>query len=188
MIYLDEYKSPVGTLSIASDGEHICGLWLDGQKYYQDKLAERVGSNEDACISGEDARAQAPVLLQAREWLDTYFTGHDPGELPPLALHGTQFQEQVWQQLTEIPFGVLTTYGSIAKALEQERGGRVSARAVGVAVGRNPVSIIVPCHRVIGAGKSLTGYAGGIERKIKLLELEGIDTSSLIIPTKGTAL
>lgn len=188
MIYLDEYESPVGTLSIASDGEHLCGLWLDGQKYFQEDLAKRVGSDDGEREEGGKARKEAPVLEQACKWLDAYFAGKDPGKLPPIAFHGTDFQEQVWEQLAKIPYGTLTTYGDIANQMAEERGGKMSARAVGVAVGRNPISIIVPCHRVVGSNGSLTGYAGGIERKIKLLELEGVDTGTLTIPTKGTAL
>lgn len=218
MMYLDTYDSPVGTLSLASDGPHLCGLWLEGQKYFQAKLETRLGMSAPAKgrkkaaiaqgadaslaggaaneavpaperLEGEAARAASAGLAAARAWLDAYFAGRDPGALPPVALHGTPFQEEVWAELALIPYGQLTTYGAIAQALSRKHGGKnVSARAVGVAVGKNPVSIIVPCHRVVGATGSLTGYAGGIARKVKLLKLEGVDTSKLKVPTKGTAL
>lgn len=194
MIYLDTYDAPVGALSLASDGPHLCGLWLDGQKYYEEKFEQRVGAAGDEAsaltrLAGPEARAAAPGLQAAVAWLDRYFDGADPGPLPPLALHGTPFQEEVWARLCAIPYGRLTTYGALADEIALARGGgKVSARAVGVAVGRNPVSIVVPCHRVVGAGGSLTGYAGGIERKKRLLSLEGVDVAALKVPKKGTAL
>lgn len=190
MMYLGTYESPVGTLTLASDGPHVCGLWLDGQKYFEEKLAVRVGAASDERVEGERARDASPALRAAFVWLDTYFEGRDPGKLPPIQLHGTPFQERVWAEIAKIPYGCLTTYGGIAKALAAEQGddAKMSARAVGVAVGRNPCSIIVPCHRVVGSTGSLTGYSGGISRKGKLLELEGVDTSRLKVPTRGTAL
>ena len=195
MMYLDTYESPVGTLTLASDGEHMCGLWLEGQKYFEEKLETRVNGakaakdEEAEQMTGEKAREASPALRAARAWLDRYFEGKDPGELPPLALHGTEFQEQVWAEIAKIPYGQLTTYGDIAKTIGPKRPtGKASARAVGVAVGRNPCSIIVPCHRVVGSTGSMTGYAGGIKRKSWLLEHEGVDMSKLTVPTRGTAL
>lgn len=193
VIYLCTYDSPVGTLTLASDGPHLCGLWLDGQKYFEEKLALRVTgqvATDMKVIEGPDALAASPALQAAVAWLDVYFTGRDPGALPPISLHGTPFQEEVWDQIAKISYGRLTTYGAIAKAIAEERGdgSTVSARAVGVAVGRNPCSIIVPCHRVVGSAGSLTGYSGGIDRKVRLLQLEGVDTTKLRVPMRGTAL
>lgn len=193
MMYLDTYESPVGMLTLASDGEHLCGLWIEGQKYFKDKLEHRVYGDDagkiDTAVTGDEARERSLALREARAWLDRYFIGCDPGKLPPLMLHGTPFQERVWAQLAKIPYGTLVTYGEIARSVGGANSkGTTSARAVGTAVGKNPCSIIVPCHRVIGSNGSLTGYAGGISCKIALLELEGIDTRKLTIPVRGTAL
>ena len=192
-MYICTYPSPVGELTLASDGPHLCGLWLDGQKYFEEKLQVRVlgsASDTDQTVEGEEAVAASSALQAAIKWLDVYFQGHDPGALPPIALHGTPFQERVWDQIAQIPYGQTITYGGIAKALAAQNadGKKVSARAVGVAVGRNPCSVIVPCHRVVGSTGSLTGYSGGIARKVKLLQLEGVDTGRLKVPTRGTAL
>ena len=151
-----KYASPVGELTLAGEGEYLVGLWLEGQKYFGAKLK----------LSGE---GELPVFDRARDWLDRYFAGErpSPAELP-LAPVGTAFQRSVWAKLCEIPCGEALTYGELAKRLH------TSARAVGSAVGRNPISIIVPCHRIMGADGSLTGYAGGIERKRWLLAHEGI--------------
>lgn len=180
MIYLYEYASPLGAISLASDGEALCGLWFEGQKYFQAKLVERVcgsGVSEDdpeaQMVEVRDA-AEVAGIAAAAKWLDAYFAGEDPGEPCALAMHGTPFQETVWAELVGIPYGETTTYGDIAKALERKSGRRMSARAVGTAVGKNPVSVIVPCHRVVGANGTLTGYAGGLDRKEALLELEGV--------------
>ena len=193
--YLHEYDSPIGMLLLASDGERLCGLWLEGQKYFAHRLYERFGykdarSLDDLTVIRDEEASAVPGIAAACRWLDVYFKGRDPGALPPVGLHGTSFQERVWRQLERIPYGRLTTYGDIGRALEQEAAGgrKVSSRAVGGAVGRNPVSIIVPCHRVVGASGSLTGYAGGIDRKIQILRLEGIDTDRLKVPMHGTAL
>ena len=148
------------------------------------------GQKYDAATLSPTAQEKPdnPVLAQARAWLDAYFEGRDPGEIPPCAPRGSEFRQLVWAKLAEIPYGELVTYGDIAKAIEADTGKKRSARAVGGAVGHNPVSIILPCHRVVGASRSLTGYAGGIERKIALLKLEGVDMGTLTVPTKGTAL
>ena len=148
------------------------------------------GQKYDAAILSPTAQEKPddPVLAQARAWLDAYFEGRDPGKIPPCAPRGSEFRQLVWAKLAEIPYGELVTYGDIAKAIEADTGKKRSARAVGGAVGHNPVSIILPCHRVVGASRSLTGYAGGIERKTALLKLEGVDMSALSVPTKGTAL
>ncbi|MDR1409910.1 MAG: methylated-DNA--[protein]-cysteine S-methyltransferase [Oscillospiraceae bacterium] len=196
MIYLDTYDSPIGQLSLASDGIYLCGLWMENQKYYQDKLEIRLNIKTKSAIAklterlyAPEARCHPAFFEDARKWLDIYFSGGEPSSAPPLRLRGTGFQEEVWAILQNIPYGQLTTYGAIAKQIANSRGAETaSARAVGVAVGRNPVSVIVPCHRVVGSNNSLTGYAGGIRRKIYLLELEGIDVNKLSVPAKGTAL
>ncbi|MCL1799397.1 MAG: methylated-DNA--[protein]-cysteine S-methyltransferase [Eggerthellaceae bacterium] len=177
MQFVSTIPSPVGDLTLGSDGEHLSGLWLAEQKYFMANVGK--ASQED----------NLPVFEEARAWLDRYFAGEDPGPIPPVKMPGTAFQQRVWDLLVEIPYGKLTTYGEIARRIAAERGmEKMSSRAVGGAVGHNPVSIIVPCHRVVGASGSLTGYGGGLARKIKLLELEGVDMSRLSIPTKGTAL
>lgn len=145
---------------MAGDGAGLTGLWLRGAKYAPEVPA--------------DASGEAPVLDQARRWLDVYFSGRDPGPTPPLHPEGTPFQRAVWRLLLDIPYGTTTTYGALAQRLAQARGvPYMSAQAVGGAVGRNPISILVPCHRVVGADGSLTGYAGGLSVKLQLLTLEG---------------
>ena len=156
MDYIVKYLSPVGELTIASDGESIVGLWLEGQKYFS------------ATLNGEVTEKELPVFDEARRWLDIYFSGREPQFMLPLAPRGSEFRRAVWDELLRIPYGETATYGDIAKRL----GGKSSARAVGGAVGHNPISIIIPCHRVVGANGSLTGYAGGVDKKIKLLEIE----------------
>ena len=162
MQYISHYHSPLGDLLLAADQDGLTGLWFVGQKYF-------------ARLLREDAREQnLPVFLQAHIWLDAYFSGRDPGFSPPLHLIGTPFQRQVWSILRTVPYGQTITYGQMARLLARQQGRPQSARAVGSAVGRNPISILVPCHRVVGADGSLTGYAGGIHRKSKLLQLEGV--------------
>lgn len=163
-MYVSHYSSPLGTLTLASDGVALAGLWIEGQKYDASLLDGREMLYDDI-----------PVFAQTREWLDTYFSGVDPGAPPPLALSGSDFRKMVGEVMLTIPYGHTMTYGQIASAIAAMTGReKVSARAVGGAVGHNPISIIVPCHRVIGSNGSLTGYAGGIEKKIALLRLEGI--------------
>lgn len=151
------YDSPLGRMLLSADEKGLTGAWFEGQKYFARGLSPQ-------CPEGRTA-----VLNRAIRWLDCYFEGADPGPLPPLHLTGTDFQRAVWQALQEIPYGVTATYGQLAARIPGKSG---AARAVGAAVGRNPVSVIVPCHRVVGASGSLTGYAGGIERKTALLQLE----------------
>ncbi len=160
MDYTARYDSPLGEILLAADGEGLTGLWFAGQKYYADGLSEAREERE------------LPVFTETRRWLDRYFAGQKPDYLPPLHLRGTAFQRRVWALLLAIPYGETRSYGELAQILASETG-RGSARAVGTAVGRNPVSVIVPCHRVLGADGSLHGYAGGLARKAALLRLEG---------------
>ena len=160
MEYVNHSISPLGEIILASDGEALTGLWFAGQKY------------EGSTLAAEHVEKDLPVFDETRRWLDDYFTGKDPGFTPPLHMRGTDFRKAVWKVLLTIPYGKTTTYGEIAAQIARETGCSVSARAVGGAVGHNPISLIVPCHRVVGADGSLTGYAGGVERKEKLLEME----------------
>lgn len=171
-----EYKSPLGRMPLAVDEEGLTGAWFEGQKYLPEGVAPE---NEETALP--------PVLESACRWLDLYFSGQEPDFMPRLHLEGTAFRRAVWELLRKIPYGKTTTYGALAKQLEAETGRRVSAQAVGGAVGRNPISLIIPCHRVVGTGGSLTGYAGGIEKKVKLLELEHTDMRGLFVPLQGTA-
>lgn len=179
MFYKTHYNSPLGAITLASDGKNIVGLWIEGQKYFEDT------------IEGEMYLTDNLALFQkTKKWLDRYFQGKKPAlsELP-LAPHGNDFRQTVWKILCEIPYGQVITYGDIAKKIAKQRGlNRMSAQAVGGAVGHNPISIIIPCHRVVGTNGSLTGYAGGLNKKIKLLAFEGVDTSCFFCPKKGTAL
>ncbi|MDR1144502.1 MAG: methylated-DNA--[protein]-cysteine S-methyltransferase [Spirochaetaceae bacterium] len=163
MEYIQKIKSPVGTFTVSSDGKNICGLWIEGQKYFAKTL-------------GNDVLEQnLPVFENVRKWLDIYFSGRKPGFMPPLMPKGSPFQKSIWNNLCKIPYGKTTTYGELAEQFELESKGRhMSARAVGGAVGHNPISVLIPCHRVIGKNGNLTGYAGGIAVKTKLLQLEGI--------------
>ena len=162
---------------LAADGTGLRGLWFDGQKYFaRDLSAERIEQN-------------TPALTEAKRWLDIYFAGKEPDFLPPLHPAGSAFRQSVLEILLKIPSGQTITYGDIARQLAARRGlANMSAQAVGGAVGHNEISVIIPCHRVVGANGSLTGYAGGIDKKIKLLELERADMAQLFVPKKGTAL
>lgn len=164
MQYISKYESPLGEILLASDGEALIGLWFVGQKYFARTL------------SSDHIESDLPIFHQVVEWLDCYFGGNNPGFIPPLHLNGTPFQLAVWHILQQIPYGKVVTYNDIAKEIARERGkNNMSAHAVGGAVGHNPISIILPCHRVVGSNGNLTGYAGGIDKKIKLLEIEHID-------------
>jgi methylated-DNA-[protein]-cysteine S-methyltransferase len=178
MYYSTTHQSPVGALTLACDGEKLAGLWIEGQKYHGDPISEEMTEKSDI-----------PIFDAAKKWLDRYFSGERPAisELP-LAPVGGEFRREVWRLLCEIPYGKVVSYGDIAKktAANLNRT-NLSCRAVGGADGRNPISIIIPCHRVVGANGSLTGYAGGLDKKIKLLELEGVDLSRLFVPKNSTA-
>lgn len=162
MKYITYCDSPVGKLLLASDGENLIGLWLEGQKHYGDGLG-------DAAVT-EDS---LPIFTQTKRWLDAYFAGEQPSiEGLPLAPGGSVFRRRICRLLCEIPYGELTTYGQLAKDYEARFGQKTAARAVGGAVGRNPISILIPCHRVVGTDGAITGYAGGVEAKRFLLRLE----------------
>ena len=160
MIYTAHYASPLGGMTLTSDGTALTGLYFDGERDFPDLSAGR--------------KKDLPVFREVVKWLNLYFAGKEPDFMPPLAPVGTTFQQAVWEILKTIPYGETTTYGAIAKQLEKNTGRRMSAQAVGGAVGRNPISILIPCHRVIGTDGSLTGYAGGLDKKEYLLGLEGI--------------
>ena len=177
MEYTNHYDSPLGGITLASDGEALTGLWFEGQKYFGATLAEGCEQKE------------LPVFEQACQWLDIYFCGKDPGFIPPLVMQTTPFRKAVWEILLQIPFGKTMTYGEIAEKIAKKKGlKKMSAQAVGSAVGHNAISLIIPCHRVVGAGGSLTGYAGGIDKKVQLLSMEKVDMSAFFIPVRGTAL
>lgn len=156
MNYTAHYDSPLGGITLASDGHALTGLWFDGQRHFGSTLEPQATRITDLHI-----------FDSARRWLDIFFSGRQPDFTPPLLLLGSPFAQRVWQTLLDIPYGQTVTYGELARRL-----GIRSAQAVGGAVGRNPISIIVPCHRVVGAGGNLTGYAGGLDRKRALLQLE----------------
>lgn len=179
MYYRTTYPSPVGTITLACDGDNLVGLWLEGQKYHGGTISEEMVE-----------KSGLPVFNAAQKWLDRYFSGERPGisELS-LAPIGGAFRQRVWDILCDIPYGEVITYGDIAKKMAVKMGkNSMSGQAVGGAVGHNPISIIIPCHRVVGSNGSLTGYAGGVQAKVKLLELEGVDMSNLFVPRRGTAL
>lgn len=178
MIYTNTYESPLGKILLAGDELGLTGLWFsEGGKHTGEGLKNDAKPRE------------MDYFDQAKEWLELYFSGRDPGFTPRIHLVGSDFRNRVGEILCEIPFGKTVTYGWIAERMARERGlEKMSAQAVGGAVGHNPICMIVPCHRVVGANGSLTGYGGGILRKKALLELEGVDTRRFTVPTKGTAL
>ena len=166
MHYTTFYESPIGRMLLAADDTGLTGLWFEGQKYFA------------RCLDRETEEKELPIFAEAKRWLDIYFSGKEPDFTPPLHFTGTDFQKEVWDILCAIPYGQTMTYGAIADQIAKKRGlSRMSAQAVGGAVGHNNLSIIVPCHRVVGSDGSLTGYAGGIERKTFLLNLENAKIS-----------
>lgn len=166
--FLSYYPSPLGTLALASDGQAVTGIWFKKQKYFASGVnLDDPGSYQEVGLD------RLPVFIQTKTWLDSYFAGHDPGPIPPVKVSGAPFQEAVWRILREIPYGRTTTYGRIADRLAKEEGKEhMSAQAVGFAVGHNKVSLLIPCHRILGAGGKLTGYAAGLDVKERLLALE----------------
>ena len=177
MQYITTYRSPLGEILLAADEIGLTGLWFDGEKFYADSL------------DPEHEERNVPVFDVVKKWLDIYFSVREPDFMPPVHMIGSEFRQQVWKLLREIPYGETITYGGLAKRLARERGlERMSAQAVGGAVGHNEISIIVPCHRVVGSDGSLTGYAGDIDKKERLLILEGVNMEHFYVPTRGTAL
>lgn len=171
MTFTQRYDSPMGGILLAADEIGLTGVWFDGQKYFARGLPK------------ERTERNTPVLSAAKCWLDVYFTGREPDFMPPLNPIGSEFQRAVWELLLQIPYGQTTTYGALAQELaKRQELAHMSAQAVGGAVGRNKISILIPCHRVVGTGGRLTGYAGGVDRKAGLLELEH---SGLCIPRRG---
>lgn len=163
MTRIGHWHSPLGPITFAGTEHALTGLWFDGQTYFADTLPE------------DATEGDFPLFHDVVRWLEIYFQGRDPGFTPPVALASTPFRLAVWEILKTIPFGHTLTYGDIATRIARQRGlPRMSAQAIGGAVGHNPISLIIPCHRVIGAHGALTGYAGGLEKKTALLRLEGI--------------
>lgn len=176
MQYTSTYQSPVGEILLACDEIGLTGLWFEGGKFYA------------LSLDREHEAREMPVFAEVKRWLDVYFSGREPDLMPPVHMLGSPFQRSVWEILRQIPYGKTTTYGEIAKRLAAERGlPRMSAQAVGGAVGHNPISVMIPCHRVVGSNGSLTGYAGGLQKKIWLLTHEGVDMGRLFVPKRGTA-
>ena len=176
MQYISHYRSPIGNILLAADEIGLTGLWFEGQKYFA------------LYLDKEHEEREIPIFEKVKQWLAIYFSGKEPDFSVPLHFTGTDFQNEVWKILCTIPYGQTMTYGEIAKQIAAKKGlPRMSAQAVGGAVGHNEISIIVPCHRVVGANGSLTGYAGGIDKKIKLLQLEKVDMKPLFAPKKRKA-
>lgn len=177
MMYTAHYDSPLGGILLAADEVGLTGLWFESSRYFADIL------------DADQTEQKTDVLAETKHWLDVYFSGREPDFTPPLHLIGSPFRQAVWELLLQIPYGQTVTYGALAQKLAEKQGkARMSAQAVGGAVGHNEVSIIVPCHRVVGTNGSLTGYGGGIEKKVGLLQLEHADMSQFFAPSKGTAL
>ena len=169
MDYICHYDSPIGGITLASDGKHLVGLWFDGQKYFADTIGQDIISEK-----------KLPIFDETVRWLDIYFSGRMPDFTPSLFPMTTAFRKEVYELLMAIPYGCTMTYGEISRLIAGRRGLKhMSARAVGAAVGHNPVSLIIPCHRVIGSNGSLTGYAGGIDRKARLLAMEKAGVTNL---------
>lgn len=177
--YKTTIESVIGKITLGSDGESLVGLWTDGQRYFGDTVPNEMLPNDNL-----------NVFTITKDWLNRYFEGEKP-QISELSLDpiGGEFRQTVWKMLTEIPYGKVITYGELAQKIAKQRGiERMSAQAVGTAVGRNPISIIIPCHRVVGANGNLTGFSGGIQMKLQLLQHEGVDINRFYIPTKWTAL
>lgn len=174
MTYTKKHNSPLGDILLAADDIGLIGLWLEKAKNYADILPIKHQEKE------------TPILKETIRWLDLYFSGKEPDFLPPLHLIGTPFRKMVWEILLQIPYGKTITYKSISNQIENKMSiNKMSSQAIGNAVGHNEISIIIPCHRVVGTNGSLTGYASGLEKKIKLLELEKVDMNQLFVPKKS---
>ena len=170
--FFNEYLSPLGIIKLESDGEYLTGLWFDNSK----DSNKHMINNEYNDLS---------IFDETKKWLDIYFSGTNPSFTPKYKVKTTEFQKSVNEIMLKIPYGKTITYNDIAKEIANARGiKKMSAQAVGHAVGANQICIIIPCHRVMGANNNVTGYGGGILNKIKLLEIEGIDTSAFVMPRK----
>lgn len=179
MKYKTYYDSPFGKIILESDGDSLTVLKFKCHRFYHEIREEKITLND-----------KLDIFIKTKCWLDKYFRGEKPSiKKLKLSPDGNEFRQNVWKILCDIPYGKTITYGNIAKQIAIKMGKKsMSAQAIGNAVGHNPISIIIPCHRVIGANGSLIGYGGGIKNKLKLLELENVDMSSLYVPTKGSAL
>ena len=174
MDYTHHHISPLGDILLASDGYALKGLWFDGQKNFAETL------------NCDHKESYLPIFKECEYWLEIYFSGQRPEFTPRLALKSTEFREAVWRILLTIPFGQTMTYGQIATIMAQKRGqAKMSAQAVGNAVGHNPIALIIPCHRVVGVKGSLTGYAAGIDKKLALLKMEGVKTDLMFVSKKN---
>ncbi len=173
MEYKSYYESPLGTIILTSDGNFLTGLLFTTSRF---KNLTEVTQNQ--------IKNDLEIFVITKDWLNRYFNGDRPNpDKIPLKLIGTEFCQKVWEILQAIPYGSVITYGDIAKIIAKQRGiNKMSAQAVGYAVGHNPISIIVPCHRVVGANGNLTGYGGGIDKKIGLLKIENIDINKFLLP------
>lgn len=174
MYYINHYSSPLGQITLASQHNKLVGVWIEGQKYFGQMLSAQ-----------KEEAPKLAIFNQTKKWLDDYFAGKKPA-ITKLALapQGSEFRHKVWDILVQIPYGKVITYGDIAKQISTN----MSSQAVGGAVGHNPLSIIIPCHRVVGTNGNLTGYAGGIDKKVWLLEHEQVDIKDFFVPKKGTAI
>lgn len=176
MHYTSLYQSPVGEILLAADDTGVVGVWFKDQKYYA------------YCLDKENEPGETPIIGELKRWLNIYFQGKKPDFEPSIHMTGTPFQIEVWNILREIPYGTTITYSDIAKKIARNRGiPNMSAQAVGTAVGKNSISLIVPCHRVVGTNNSLAGYAGGIDKKIAFLKLEGSFKEEYFVPKHSTA-
>lgn len=176
MEYTSHYDSPLGGITLGSDGENLIGLWFDDQKYFADALERQHQIKE------------LPIFDETKRWLDIYFGGTAPNFTPQLLMKCSDFRKSVWEIMLQIPYGQTMTYGEIAAKVAKERGlEKMSAQAVGGAVGHNSISLIIPCHRVVGTNGSLTGYAGGIDKKVQLLTLEKANMEDFYVPRHSTA-
>lgn len=186
MLQTSHYESPFGDILLAADDKGLAGLWFEGQRYYPkdlERLPDEANSPGFGAGGNEDP---LPIFDDVREWLDIYFAGKDPGFVIPLHFIGTRFQIRVWGALCRIPYGKIATYGEIAGALAEGGVNRgMSARAVAEAAARNKISVIVPCHRVVGHDGRVSGYSAGIERRLFLMELEKTDMSGLFVPNRA---
>ena len=161
MYYKNYYQSPIGKIFLIAEDNFLIGLYFEAQKYFPQEIFDQI------------EKKNLEIFDVTKKWLDIYFNGYEPDFLPPLKMLGTDFQIEVWKLLLKIPYGKITTYGELSKVIAYQRNlQRFSAQAIGGAVGKNKISIIIPCHRVIGSDGSLTGYAGGIDKKSRLLNLE----------------